>query len=746
MEYVDGEDLASLLRRIGRLPPDKALDVARQLCAGLAAAHQQGLIHRDLKPANVMLDARGQVRITDFGLAGVQDPNRSEIAGTPAYMAPELFTTGVASIRTDLYALGLVLYQVFSGRLAISASTLDELRRQHNEVTPARLTSLVSDLDPLVDQIVFQCLAKNPAERPTSALAVSAALPGGDPIAAALARGETPSPSAVAAAGEAVGISPAMALACFVFVLAALAVLVRLAAETQVTRLVPLDRPPVVLRQNARDILTRLGHQPTEHSASGFVTTRQLQLIRERDASPNRWERLRDLEPPGMTFWYRQSPELLTREGFFLAGEVTLSEPPLTNGGTVAVVVDPRGRLRFLSAALLPGDVSSPAPSFEWNRVFAEAGLDPSAFTPRPPAHVPPVQAENRRAWDGTYPNRPDTPLHIEAAESAGRLVYFELFDADVQEPLVERQRRADRGLWGSDIFRPPTLILIAFAVGTLLLARRHANNGRGDVGGAMRLGAVLGTLSVVGGVLRLNDASFDVLLAIVARGLLFGACVAVAYVALEPFLRRHWPWTMISWSRLQAGRWRDPLVARDMLIGLTAGALIALANALFQLAPKWWGGAPEVAPPGPSLQALMGLRFTVATLLTANGFYFLISLGIILLFFVLAQIVRNRRLAAIIFLAGVSASVAPQGLVAVAFLFLLTGVTLGLMLRFGLLAQLASGLSNGIAVITLTGDTSSWYAASSWMFLLFYAGLAFFAYRMALAGRRVFSGAFLDT
>src|ERR1700692_4661045 len=71
MEYVDGEDLASLLRRIGRLPEDKALDIARQLCAGLAAAHTKGVLHRDLKPANIMLDGRGQVVITDFGLAGV---------------------------------------------------------------------------------------------------------------------------------------------------------------------------------------------------------------------------------------------------------------------------------------------------------------------------------------------------------------------------------------------------------------------------------------------------------------------------------------------------------------------------------------------------------------------------------------------------------------------------------------------------------------------------------------------------
>ena len=73
MELVDGENLASLLRRIGRLPADKALDIARQLCAGLAAAHEKGVLHRDLKPANVMLDGQGNVRITDFGLAGLAD-------------------------------------------------------------------------------------------------------------------------------------------------------------------------------------------------------------------------------------------------------------------------------------------------------------------------------------------------------------------------------------------------------------------------------------------------------------------------------------------------------------------------------------------------------------------------------------------------------------------------------------------------------------------------------------------------
>src|SRR5215831_16456565 len=114
MEYIDGEDLASLIKRIGYLSNEKALEIARQLAAGLAAAHDRGVLHRDLKPANIMLDGHGRVRITDFGLAIVaaDETQAAEIVGTPAYMAPEQFAGKGASVRSDIYALGLVLYEV----------------------------------------------------------------------------------------------------------------------------------------------------------------------------------------------------------------------------------------------------------------------------------------------------------------------------------------------------------------------------------------------------------------------------------------------------------------------------------------------------------------------------------------------------------------------------------------------------------------------------------------------------------
>ncbi|HEY6343515.1 MAG TPA: serine/threonine-protein kinase [Bryobacteraceae bacterium] len=154
MEYLDGEDLASLIRRIGRLPQDKAIEFARKICAGLAAAHERGVLHRDLKPANIMIDGRGQVRITDFGLAALaQEVALGDIrSGTPAYMSPEQKAGKEVTTRSDLYSLGLVLYEMFTGK-----------RRTDTQASPGEL---VKDLDPA-------CRARDsalPGARPRSAV------------------------------------------------------------------------------------------------------------------------------------------------------------------------------------------------------------------------------------------------------------------------------------------------------------------------------------------------------------------------------------------------------------------------------------------------------------------------------------------------------------------------------------------------------------------------------------------------
>jgi serine/threonine-protein kinase len=215
MEYVDGEDLASLLRRVGRLPQDRAVRMARELCAGLAAAHDQGILHRDLKPANVMVDGRGHVKLADFGLAAaIENVVDSDVrSGTPAYMAPEQVEGREVTVRSEVYALGLVLYELFTGQVAYPAKTLADAA-QRSETPPPRASSQVEGLDPGIGRAIERCLDSDPAGRPATATAVAASLPGGDPLAAALAAGETPSPEVVAAAGPRGGLHPGVALGC----------------------------------------------------------------------------------------------------------------------------------------------------------------------------------------------------------------------------------------------------------------------------------------------------------------------------------------------------------------------------------------------------------------------------------------------------------------------------------------------------------------------------------------------------
>ena len=204
MEYVDGEDLASLLRRIGQLPADKALDIARHLCAGLDAAHEKGVLHRDLKPANIMINGRGEVLITDFGLAAIAGSISPEQArqGTTPYMSPEQLAGREVTVRSDIYALGLVLYEVFTGRRAFEAESVSELLRLQQESTPAGIRSVAKDVEPAVERAILRCLAADPQQRPSSAKAVARSLPIAGLLDAAVAAGYTPSPELVAEAGE----------------------------------------------------------------------------------------------------------------------------------------------------------------------------------------------------------------------------------------------------------------------------------------------------------------------------------------------------------------------------------------------------------------------------------------------------------------------------------------------------------------------------------------------------------------
>jgi serine/threonine protein kinase len=180
MECIDGENLDDLLRRIGRVPADRAVEIGVQICRGLAAIHDSGILHRDLKPANIMLDGRGLVRIADFGLASVaeQVAEQSGMQGTPAYMAPEQLGAREVTVQSDLYALGLILHKLLTGRPAFEARTPQALYAMRSEAAPPPPSTLVRDIPPAIDAIITRCLAPNPRLRPASAREIETVLVG----------------------------------------------------------------------------------------------------------------------------------------------------------------------------------------------------------------------------------------------------------------------------------------------------------------------------------------------------------------------------------------------------------------------------------------------------------------------------------------------------------------------------------------------------------------------------------------
>ena len=180
MELVEGEDLASRLKRTGPPPPALALELARQLCQGLAAAHDQGVLHRDLKPANVLIDHQDKIRITDFGIAVLaEDPgDGTRRSGTPAYMAPEQHQGQPGTVASEIYTLGLVLYEIFTGRRPFEAELAEELAWRHCSVRPVPPSSLVDQLDEALEKVILHCLEKAPGDRPSSARKVAEALSG----------------------------------------------------------------------------------------------------------------------------------------------------------------------------------------------------------------------------------------------------------------------------------------------------------------------------------------------------------------------------------------------------------------------------------------------------------------------------------------------------------------------------------------------------------------------------------------
>ncbi len=748
MQFVDGENLASLLARIGRLPQDKGAEIVRRLCSGLAAAHSQGVLHRDFKPANIMIDGRGQAIIMDFGLAGLAEEIRgTDIrSGTPAYMSPEQLTGAEVTVRSDVYALGLVMYEIFTGRRAWEADSLADLIRLRQESRPAEISSVARDIDPAIEQVILRCLDPEPARRPASALAVAAALPGGDPLAAALAAGETPSPEMVAAAGSQEAMQPWRAAVCLAAIVVILSAIVFMSPWMMIAGAMNFELPPDALAVQARRIIRQAGYtQPAADSSSGFDFNWDYDTWL--DKQPARQRRpvaqIANSQPAPLYYWYRQSPTPLEPVSFDSPGKVTPGDPPDNISGMAFAALDPFGRLTTFSAVPPQVDKTPPLTAQpDATPLFMAAGLDIKTFRSAPPEWVPTAAVDARAAWTGSFPGRPENPIRVEAAWWRGRPVYF-----DIVGPWSKPYRmQADDGGWTKHVDRYVwTVLTVIFLLTGALLAWRNHRLGRGDRQGALRLGAFGFVLSLSAWVL---DAHFvatawlgSVVFAALGDALKSGFLLWLAYLALEPEVRRRWPHVLIGWTRLLSGKLRDPKVGRDLLVGVLLGLCLNLFFAFTTLWSMHEGGYPNAST---RLDTLFGFGHVVREILNQFLGSFSSALGFFLLFFVLRLMVRKDWLAVLLF--GLIFSVRALGNdhlpVSMAIMIAVYSGVVTLLLRFGLLPMVLTMFLTDLLVATVfTTHFAAWYGTSSLVMTLFVLGLALFGFRQAIGSQRLLAG-----
>jgi serine/threonine-protein kinase len=776
MEYVDGEDLASLLRRIGRLPEDKALEVSRQLCAGLAAAHERGVLHRDLKPGNIMIDGRGKVRITDFGLAVLADEahGKDVRAGTPAYMAPEQLSGAEVTTRSDIYALGAVLYELFTGKRAFHANTLAEITREQQSL-PASPVSIIEDLDPAIERAILRCLEKEPRQRPASALQVAASLPGGDPLAAALAAGEVPSPEMVAAAGVTGSLGSRRAWGLLGACVAALALVVHLSGGFLLINRVPCDKPPAVLADRASDLLHKLGYndRPAD-TKSGFAYDEEyLDWVKKHDRSPDRWKDLASGRPAALYFWYRQSPRYMRPSNSFMEWHVQHNDPPQLFSGMATLSLDGNGRLLGMrieppqrepgkdaakseNPSTSPG-VTGTAPlaasgglAPDWSMLISEAGFDPKQLTPAASTWVPPMYCDMRAAWVGTYPDRADRPLRIEAGAYAGRPVYFKVIRPWTRAQRMEVKPSTRGGKVAQAI---GTGLVVMLLVGSVLRARHNLRLGLGDRRGAWRLATYTFAVFLLDFLLDASHApsvseEWDLLFPALGLTLFFATLLWILYVALEPSVRKQWPDSIISWSRVLAGRFRDPLVGRDILLGCFAGCALILVSCLRHYIPGWIGEAPpQPAPTLPTSLRGLGASVSLLFLLQPQAAFNPMALLFMLVF--LRYLLRNRWLALIvlaaIFVVLLSAELDNNLKVDVPVVLAIVAIWLTILLRLGLLAMIVTSFVYDVLILfPLTSDPSHWYAGASLLAVATVVVLTLYGFYTARSGRPLFRGVLL--
>ena len=550
----------------------------------------------------------------------------------------------------------------------------------------------------------------------------------------------------VAAAGEGIGLRAGVAWPVFIAILAGTIVTFAMALRTS-----PLDRirpeySDEVLAQKARDIVNQLGLPARGlDQAYAFAWDDDLtKYVQDTDKPKPQWNDVLAKSPSPLGFWYRQSPYPLTSLAFhtdlLTPGIVDREDPPPVLSGMTQIALDHRGRLTFFET--IPPqreDTPTEAAPVDWKPLFTMAGLDLSKLQTTEPLWNWLAASDTRAAWTGQWPDS-GRPLRVEAAARGGRPVAFML-----------------GGAWRKPWRMPPPsparvnatiIVLFTLAISILcaagLLAFRNLRSGRSDRRGAARLAMSMSTVMLALWVCQVHFAAslglLGLLLIAVCTSIFNGVLLWMLYLALEPFVRRHWPQVLVSWTNVLTGRFRDPVVGRDVLLG----AALAVAWVLMIRGLDLFSGGRTLSEFPGAIELLSGLRSTLGVLLEEIPYAVRNALLYFFLLFVLRVLLGNQWAAALAFtgtftlLNALGNQDSPWLGAAIGFLYFGTGALV--VLRWGLLSfAVAHFISSTLMSLPATFDLSVWYFGNMVLLAAVAVALAAWGFYTSL-GRRLWS------
>jgi serine/threonine-protein kinase len=659
-------------------------------------------------------------------------------------MAPEQITGKEVSARSDIYALGLVIYEIFTGKQAFIADNVMELIKKHQTETPTSASEIVKGIDPLVESVIAHCLEKNPKDRPQTALHVAMALPGGNPLQIALDAGQTPSPEMVAASPKKGALKPAVALACVIGGIVMLGICLFASMKISPQNRIPFTKSPEVMSERTSEIISKFGYtdSPIERLYRFYYDDTYERYVRE-NSTPENWQKISTGQPLMFVFGEQQSPRHFE---IAMLGNGFWRLLPQTTGGMKTISLDTRGRLVEFSAVppQFTGDQAAQTTA-DFSPAFSAAELDLSKFKETVPNWTPSVAYDTRKAWEGSLPDHPEIPLRVEAAAFQGKIVYFQLIYPWTKPYQAETDYISTRDWIGIFAFAG---IIIGILITAIFLARKNIKSGSGDRRGAFKIALIVLVLTFGGWFLSMNHVpaffpELDRFSHAMRIALYLAAATWLLYLALEPIVRRNLPELIVSWNRLLAGDWRDPLVGRDVLLATVGGVAQTTLIYLGPLAERFFYNdfKTDTSP-----SALIGLRGPIAMTLSVSGGSITIGFAYVCLLVILLLMLR-RKLYAAFALFTIVATIASlffsHSLVALPFSLVISGIICLVVSRLGLVAAIVTLTVQAWMSQTLfTANFSAWYTTPMYVTLGLILFLLGYGFKVSIANRPIFAGA----